>query len=465
MKKLYLLFILFLIPINVYADEASNISNGSVYKLSDIAVTKLNDNNFKTSVTIKPEQKLVITSSNGKIAHVYIMYEISSKTGTLVTDDEEQPLGTDGFLHEYVKLNVPIESITLSYSEEVKISEISVYTEGDLPKDVQVWKKENKTDLMIFSTHADDEQLFFAGVMPTYINKGKKVHVVYLARHDIGSYYNPSRMHEQLNGLWTLGVTDYPTFGLIPDAYSTSLEVAQSQMKSAGFTEEDIIKFDVEQIRKYQPKVILGHDENGEYGHGQHRLNTYTLKQAITKAEDETYITEGLEPVKILKVYLHLYDPENYTVLDYDIPLENYDNKTAYEISKEGYSKHLSQQYTWFTNWLNGKNNSYTSAKQITNYNPMYWGLYYTSVGPDVNKNDLFENIPEEKEEEPTVEPDKKETTKDKIEKQASIVDKFIKKFSDYINYIIGLIILICLFVILIMYNKKKKRKKKKATK
>lgn len=467
MKKIYLLLILFLIPIKVYADEASNISNGSTYKINNSVVTKLSDNNFKTTVSVKPDQKLVITSNNGKISHVYIMYEIASKSGTLVTSDEEQVLGSNGFLHEYIKLTVPNEEITLSFNEEVKLSEIAVYSEGDLPKDVQVWKKEEKTDLMIFSTHADDEQLFFAGVMPTYINKGKKVHVVYLARHDIGSYYNPSRMHEQLNGLWTLGVTDYPTFGLIPDAYSTTLEVAESQMKSAGFTDDDVIKFDVEQIRKYEPKVILGHDENGEYGHGQHRLNTHTLKQAIQKAEDENYITEGLKPVKIYKVYLHLYDPNNYTVLDYDIPLENYDNKTAYQVSKEGYAKHLSQQYTWFTNWLNGKNNSYTSAKQITKYSPMYWGLYYTSVGPDVNKNDLFENIPEDKKEEKVIDEDTKENKIKKVaEKKISLLSKITKKFSNYINYIIGLIILICLLIILVMYNKKgKRRKKKKATK
>ena len=418
MKKLYYLFLITLfIPLNVYADEARNISNGANYKLNDTAVSKLKDNNVKTNISLKQDDKLTISSNEDKISHIYIVYEITSKTGTLITDGEEQEIGADGFLHEYVKLTIPSNTITLTYNEDVKISEISIYSEGDIPSDVQIWKKEDKTDLMIFSTHADDEQLFFAGVMPTYINKGKKVHVVYLARHDVGSYYNPSRMHEQLNGLWALGVTDYPTFGLIPDAYSTTLETAESQMKNAGFTLDDIIAFDVKQIRKYQPKVILGHDENGEYGHGQHRLNTYTLKTAIIKAEDETYEIDGLSAIEIPKVYLHLYNPDNYTVLDYDIPLENYGGKTAYEISKEGYSKHLSQQYTWFTNWLNGKNNSYTSAKQITKYNPMYWGLYHTNVGPDVNKNDLFENIPEEKEDiiennEQDVKPKKKITKK-----------------------------------------------------
>ena len=343
MKK-YFLFLLLLIPINVYAEVATNISKESKYILNSSETNKLSDDNVKTNVTINPDNSLKITS-NQNISHIYIIYEISSKNGTLTTENEEISLGADGFLHEYQKLTIPVKELTITYDEAAKISEIQIYNEGDVPSDVQIWKKETKTDLMIFSTHADDEQLFFAGVMPTYINQGKKVHVVYLARHDVGAYYAPNRLHEQLNGLWTLGVTDYPTFGLIPDAYSESLEAAESQMKSVGFTDDDVIKFDVREIRKYNPKVILGHDEEGEYGHGQHRLNTFTLKTAIEKAQDETYEVDGLEPVKIFKVYLHLYDKDNQTVLNYDTPLEKYNGRTAYEVSKEGYSKHLSQQY------------------------------------------------------------------------------------------------------------------------
>ena len=455
MKK-YFLLLLLLIPFNVYAEVATNISKESKYILNSSETSKLSDDNVKTNVTINPDNSLKITS-NQNISHIYIIYEISSKNGTLTTENEEISLGADGFLHEYQKLTIPVKELTITYDEAAKISEIQIYSEGDVPSDVQIWKKETKTDLMIFSTHADDEQLFFAGVMPTYINQGKKVHVVYLARHDVGAYYAPNRLHEQLNGLWTLGVTDYPTFGLIPDAYSESLEAAESQMKSAGFTDDDVIRFDVREIRKYNPKIILGHDEEGEYGHGQHRLNTFTLKTAIEKAQDETYEVDGLEPVKIFKVYLHLYDKDNQTVLNYDTPLEKYNGRTAYEVSKEGYSKHLSQQYTWFTSWLNGKNNSYTSATQITKYNPAQWGLYYTSVGADINKNDLFENIPEDKEE---VKPDNKKKTKKisihEVYKYRKYFDDFRKNMNIYFG---GLAIISLSFIVLIKMSKKKRKK------
>lgn len=460
MKKIIFL-ILLLIPFNVYAEEAKNLSKSAAYTINNSPTYKYNDDNIKTYNTLSKEKELRITS-NDKISHVYIIYELSSKAGTLKTDNEEISLGTNGYLHEYQELTVPSNTLTLTYNEDVKINEIKIYGEGDIPKDVQKWTTEDKADLMIFSTHADDEQLFFAGVMPTYINQDKKVHVVYLARHDIGAYYNPSRMHEQLNGLWALGVTDYPTFGLIPDAFSegsNSLATAEAQIKQAGFTTDDIIKFDVTEIRKYKPKVILGHDVEGEYGHGQHKLNTSTLKQAIEKSKDSNYIIEGLEAYDVPKVYLHLYDLDNKTVLDYDVPLEKYDGKTAYQVSKEGYKMHLSQQYTWFTNWLNGKNNSYTSATQITKYNPAYWGLYYTTVGPDVNKNDLFENIVEEKEIENN---DNKKTKVSKVE-PVSKFKRMLNRFILKTNLIVGSILVIS--IILIILIKVKKHKNKKATK
>lgn len=74
-------------------------------------------------------------------------------------------------------------------------------------------------------------------------------------------------------------------------------------------------------------------------------------------------------------------------------PLSILVGKTAYEVSKEGYSKHLSQQWTWFTDWINGKNNNYTKATDIKTYSPLKYGLFYSNVGEDIQKNDMLENI------------------------------------------------------------------------
>ena len=50
------------------------------------------------------------------------------------------------------------------------VCDISVFSEGDLPQWVQVWQPQcEKADIMLLSTHSDDEQLFFAGLLPSLI--------------------------------------------------------------------------------------------------------------------------------------------------------------------------------------------------------------------------------------------------------------------------------------------------------
>ena len=49
------------------------------------------------------------------------------------------------------------------------------------------------------------------------------------------------------------------------------------KFERVGYNIDDLIKFQVNAIRKYKPYVVVGHDENGEYSHGQHILNSKSL--------------------------------------------------------------------------------------------------------------------------------------------------------------------------------------------
>ncbi|MBQ6840754.1 MAG: PIG-L family deacetylase [Bacilli bacterium] len=384
MKKL-LFLLTFFIPFMVNAEE--DLTSKCTIKIGEKEYSKITDNNYSTYLKFTKDSAITI-SCEEEIQNIYVMYNVKSTQGTIQYADVNQETGTNNFLNEVIKLKNSTKNATITYNEDYSIAEIYTFSK-DLPNWVQDWQTLDKADLMLFSTHSDDEQLFFAGLMPTYINKGYKIQVVYFTNH----YNNTLRYHEQLDGLWTIGIKYYPVISTFPDAYSESLEGATKNLNAAGYSREDALAFQVEQIRKYKPYVVVGHDEKGEYSHGQHMLNTDILKEAIHKADDKSFnTTTELNPWKISKLYLHLYN-ENKIVLDYDIPLENYEGKTAYEVSKEGYSKHYSQQYTWFTDWLNGPNNSYTSATQIKTYNPAHYGLYYSSVGEDVNKDDIFENV------------------------------------------------------------------------
>ena len=373
MKKHLLLLTLLLLLIMVKAED---ITAKSKIIVNDTSNSKLTDKNENSYFTINKGNNIKI-SSESDISGIYIIYELKSIKGEISNSNKSANIGENGILHEYIDVKKLIgmdKEITLTYNEDVKIGEIYILSEGDIPDYVEIWNKpSDKADLILFSTHSDDEQLFFAGLMPYYVSKGAVVQVVYFTNHND----NPKRLHEQIHGLYTVGIRNYPIIGNVPDAWATSLEGALANMKRSGITEDDAIKFEVEMIRRFKPLVVVGHDELGEYSHGQHILNTHVLKQAIINANDKEYDTDSVEKYGVWdtpKTYLHLYE-KNKIVMNYDEPLDYFGGKTAYEVSKEGYSKHLSQQYTWFTKWLTGVDDKgagtpFKSATEIKKYSP-----------------------------------------------------------------------------------------------
>ena len=458
MKKKLLLFIItfmFLLT-SVRAENRTDFIKDTKITINDKVFTQLNDNNYNTYVKFEAGDILNITTDT-KADGIYIIYYLEAKEGTLTYDNKKIDVGKNKFLHEFIKLDNATDNITITYNEDVRIKEIFLFS-GELPTWVQVWELPHEdADIMLISTHSDDEQLFFAGLIPSSVASGKKMQVVYFANHND----NPSRLDEQLNGLWAIGLKNYPVLGLIPDAYSTNLDGAISNMKSKGYTIDDTIKFEVDMIRKFKPEVVVGHDEAGEYGHGQHILNTYTLKEALKVLDDATY-ESTYEPFMPYKVYLHLYK-ENPIVMDYDIPLDYFNGLTAYEVSKLGYAEHLSQQYTWFTRWLTGVNqkgegSKYESVKDIkavkspitgvvSTFSPLEYGLYYSSVGYENEDNNMFYNIPEPVVEEPTSEEETKVIEVTKAE----------EKTPNYYLLIIPGVSLIVL-ISLIIYSIKRKK-------
>ena len=133
-------------------------------------------------------------------------------------------------------------------------------------------------DILVFPTHADDDALFFGAVISYYaIEKELTVQTAFMTDHR----YEPFRNHERLDGLWEMGVRHYPIVGTARDFYTMSLQEAANYH---GY--DPILEWQVRQIRRFKPLVILGHDIEGEYGHGHHKLNTHCLIQAVEMAAD-----------------------------------------------------------------------------------------------------------------------------------------------------------------------------------
>lgn len=448
MRKLIFFIIIFCLPFLVLAKDISSNAN---YILDDKEMnSKINDENENTYVNVKKEQVININAKEN-ISRLYIIYELSSKEGTIKGNDKSLKIGKNGYLHDYIDIEKEIgktKELTIVYDEDVKIAEIYVLDNGETPDFVEIWDTPcSAADLLLFSTHSDDEQLFFLGLLPTYVAKGANVQVVYFTNHND----NPKRLHEQLHGLYAVGIRHYPIIGIIPDAYSESLEGAINNLKKANLTEEDALQFEVENLRRFKPLVVVGHDELGEYSHGQHILNTHVLEDAIIKANDKTYDETSFKKYGVWdtpKTYLHLYK-ENQITMNYDTPLDYFGGKTAYEVSKIGYSKHNSQQWTWFTKWINGKNNEYTKATDIKTYSPVEFGLYRTTVGEDKEKNDMFENLTFRKDQKPEINDD------------GSISVSFMNSTTGEKKLDIRYIIIgICLFIIIVLGLRKVIKKK-----
>jgi LmbE family N-acetylglucosaminyl deacetylase len=270
----------------------------------------------------------------------------------------------------------------------MQITEIEVYSNGTLPKNVQRWENTlSKCDILITSTHSDDDTLFFGALAAEQASYGRMIQTVFVCNHSNELH----RLNELLDGQWTLGITAYPIFGEFEDFYSMSLAKAQEQ-----FDVDALSDFLVSAIRRTRPKVVITHDVNGEYGHGAHVLVATALTEVITYSEDPTKFPESAEKYGLWtpkKTYLHLYE-ENQIVMDWDTPYDSLGGKTPFEMSQIGFGYHKSQHWTWFYPWIYGKNGKkITKATEIEKFSPCNYGLYQTSVGEDVLKNDFTENI------------------------------------------------------------------------
>lgn len=399
---LLLLCLTAVLPQLAFAQDARNISGeGAVAEYSGFHhIMDLFDGQKTISNVYQAGSWITFENEEG-IGSVYIIFDRECFGYTVTNNDtgETGRWGENDFLHEFVDLegyfgSAPT-SVTLTFEEgPFYINEIELYSSGEVPASVQKWEKplEEGADLVLFSTHADDEQLFFSGILPYYAGElGYRVQVVYLTNHRNLPKDPFLRCHEALNGLWSVGVTAYPQLGTFGDYYTRNIDDAYSIFHMMGVSDDQLLSYVVEQIRRFKPLVAVGHDFEGEYKHGEHMVYTDMLVKALEITNDPEQFPESAEKYGVWdvpKTYIHLYE-ENPIVMDWDQPLEHFDGMTAFQATKHlGWPCHVSQQldFAWYTMGVE-------RAIDVEKYNPCYYGLYRTTVGDDVEKKDFFEHL------------------------------------------------------------------------
>ena len=405
MRKLraFGLFLLLCAALTVSAGAQEADHTGAAFRAEGFSNSKRLWDGDQTTWSFAQESGRITVSRSGGIAGLYLLFDRLPRPWTL---NGTATCGEEGFLHQYVDVpallgGVPAE-LTLEFPAGTALSEVYAFSPGELPGWVQVWEPPlEEADLMLVSSHSDDEQLFFAGLLPLYgAERGLGVQVVYFVQHfEANGRQDHRRPHEQLDGLWAVGVRSYPIISDFPDLYSQSDNRAQAlslALKAYDRTgTEDFVAYLVSCIRRCKPLVIVSHDLDGEYGHGTHVLCADALTTAIFAAADPDQYPDsaGFGPWAVEKTYLHLYD-QNPVVLDLDVPLDSFNGKTAFQVTQDGFACHKSQHWTWFYKWIYGtKDRPITRAADIKRYSPCRYGLYSTLVGPDEAGGDLFEHV------------------------------------------------------------------------
>lgn len=392
MKK-WLIALLTLLALSLsvaFAAEANDITEDCKFKVcsSGRKYTLMTDKKYTSyweSNKIKTPW-IAITAPEGKpIAGLYVCFGNMPESWEIQTSDDGKDWftavpGDTRFLHAYIALPQPAQHVRLAVTSEKKtalrINDLFVLSEGDLPDWVQVWQPtEEKADILFLSTHPDDELIFFGGAIPTYaVEQQRKVVVAYFTRS------NTTRSSELLNGLWHMGVRTYPVIGNFKDSYAKNLKAAY---KTAG-GKDKVNEWIVGLYRQYKPEVVVTQDTNGEYGHKQHMMIADAAQNCIALAanEDEfTASTIAYGTWQVKKLYLHLY-PENQITFDWTVPLKSMNGATGIELAEEAYTLHKTQASSGMSVTETG-----------TKYDNRVFGLAFTTVGEDVRKDDFLENI------------------------------------------------------------------------
>ena len=453
-----------------FAVQADTVTKQCMFEVSAGREKYLTDGDVDTSWTSESENgKLMITlPTNGAgyvvieweklpTGYIFAQYDADKQIMTSVGEADVQP----GLIQVY-ELNEDARYVLMTLTDKKQsIAEITVYSPGELPESVQRWRGQyTKCDMMLVCAYAGDEFSVFGGMLPRYaVEKDARVQTVFMTEA------SREQKSETLAALWSLGIDNYPEFLDLSGSKAGSLEDC---LKKWGGKDE-LIGTMVECIRRFKPEVIVSHDINGEGGDYRRQLTGMLMEYAIAAAADpDAYPDSGDEygAWQVKKLYLHLGQGERVD-LDWSAPAQGLPGGSALAAAQSAFASYAS---------LAGK---YT-VTEGGEYDSSVYSLISSTIGSDVRRDDLFENVPglddyeapeETAEAEASVAPSKtpalvfspEPTEAGRV--QPGAADEFgakIGKLFAFIGICLGLILLITCCQALIYHFRGKKRRRRR---
>lgn len=348
----------------------------SAERLGDPQLERLTDGKKNTGIRMQPGGSLTISWPVGvPVAAVFFAFNWAMAEYTVLQHDAcgallEEQAGAQ-LWNNRIATVAGARSVTIRAEEAMQVITLAAYGKGSIP-DYLPWKPTpEKADFMLVATHPDDDVLFLGAIIPIFgAEQGREGVAVFVTAS------NRVRVDEAMQGAWAMGLRTLPIFCGFPDMYTE---------EGDSFSESKLLRCMVMLMRRFQPEVVVTQDIYGEYGHWHHcRVSRATLRAAAAAAHDTVDVvslrTYGVWEVK--KVYLHLYK-ENRISLPVTQPLAAFGGKTAFEVARDAFSRHVSQA---------GKGRHAVTNEGV--YSLSDFGLAYTVVGADTSGvNDIFENI------------------------------------------------------------------------
>lgn len=264
-----------------------------------------------------------------------------------------------------------------------KMSELFVYSAAQAARQQKVvdWQEPlDKADIMVVETHGYDDVLVFGAVLPTYTDRGYTVTIADMGCDTIG------RQRESSGGSYLNGLRNFKTFFEFIDHLRVTYSLyTKSWLEDDPRDPEELL---VAEIRRVRPEVVITYNpENGSINHGACKLTAEITIKAVADAADPNKFPASAEQYgawQVKKFYLHLYD-QNQIFVDVDTPLASFGGKSARQMAVEGMKK-----------WKHASDTRRIKSIQTGKFHPSEYGLYSSTVGEDVAKNDFLENIPPE---------------------------------------------------------------------
>ena len=272
----------------------------------------------------------------------------------------------------------------------------------------------DKATIMMIFAHPDDEGIFFGGVMAYYpqvlqvpsvlinmttgswmadhsgvFNSGQENKEPDFRECVYDHYGFPNEpilpFFQQSN--WNASIaTGWQNWSNGPQYLDSYNDVATGKQRASRYL--------AEQIRIYQPDVIIVQDLGGEYGHPDHRnLTSATVAAWDLAADNDTTISDGTgshnisaagipgDPYQAKKMYIHWYS-QNRLFHDYgeDVTIDSDGNGTPDKTPRQAVDGGLdvlghASIYDVETVFRTGE--------YFSSYHSEWWGLYRTTVGLD----------------------------------------------------------------------------------